>query len=118
MSTNLSDQYDFLSPERKPTTRGLCTRWLLSDAFPLFPSFPSTFLKVFFTHVQWNILNLHLTLNHNPRRPHLFSTVFRHPLKAAHGCSSKIAEAANNAAGHQDHRRRIAQLPRLHATKF
>jgi hypothetical protein len=50
-----------------------------SDAFPLFPSFPSTFLKVFLTPGQWNNLNPHLTLNHNLRRPHLFSTVCRHP---------------------------------------
>lgn len=80
MSTNLPDQYDFLSPERKPTTRGLCTRWLLSDAFPLFPSFPSAFLKVFLTPGQWNNLNLHLTLNHNLSPGCLLSTHTRSPV--------------------------------------
>jgi hypothetical protein len=40
---------------------------------------PSAFLKLFLSHDQWNNLNLHLTLNHNLRRPHLFSTRNRLP---------------------------------------
>jgi hypothetical protein len=49
------------------------------NAFPLFPSLPSAFLKLFLSQGQWNNLNLHLTLNHNLRRPHLYSTRNRLP---------------------------------------